>query len=259
MNKWANYTTAASLGYTDPDVERAKAEAERKNTMGVVGDWQVYEVSTAVTNPDGEPMDEAGDVKIEQDAASETATSAKRPAEAPVDEEDGRAWKLRKKTFRGLGADDEIDAIPIKVKKKEELPVSGEAGPSTSTNATIGSPLIEPMSKVNADPDKPKWTKIKWKKAVPDASTHAVELDIKDEPGKEPASNTSTTVASPSQPSQDVRSASSTSSVAHGLVKAKESAQPKLEDVSTPVAPSTGLFRKRKGAPVGAGKGRRDI
>jgi WW domain-binding protein 4 len=43
---WANYTTAASLGYTDPEEERMKAEAERRRTQGVAGEWEVVEQQT---------------------------------------------------------------------------------------------------------------------------------------------------------------------------------------------------------------------
>lgn len=48
--------------------------------------------------------------------------SRKRPAEAPLeDEEDGRGWKLRKKAVAlGLGEIYDPGVIPIKLKPKKE-------------------------------------------------------------------------------------------------------------------------------------------
>ena len=53
-NPYDNYSTASSLGYTDPDLERANAEAERRKTQGVAGEWQV--VATEEPAPQGDDV-----------------------------------------------------------------------------------------------------------------------------------------------------------------------------------------------------------
>ncbi|KAI0762098.1 hypothetical protein BD413DRAFT_455420, partial [Trametes elegans] len=115
-NPYANYTTAESLGYTDPDEERRKAEAERRQKEGVAGEWEVVEVAPAPSEPE-----EQEDVKPSTSADSQTSARAgdKRPAEQPVDEEDARGWKLRRKVAR-LGELYDPGALPIKLKAKKE-------------------------------------------------------------------------------------------------------------------------------------------
>ncbi|THH03951.1 hypothetical protein EW146_g10308 [Bondarzewia mesenterica] len=44
-NTFLNYSIAESLGYTDPDLECAHAEAERHQQQGFVGEWQETRVS----------------------------------------------------------------------------------------------------------------------------------------------------------------------------------------------------------------------
>ncbi|TRM69542.1 hypothetical protein BD626DRAFT_374666, partial [Schizophyllum amplum] len=101
-NPYANYSTAQSLGYADPDEERAKAEAERRRTQGVVGDWQY--VAPAL----GAPAEET------------PANELKRPAETPTDEYDERTFKLRKKTVNlGDVYDPGVITIKPKIKKEE--------------------------------------------------------------------------------------------------------------------------------------------
>jgi WW domain-binding protein 4 len=86
---YTNYSTAQSLGYTDPDAEFLKAEAERRRTQGVAGEWELV---TAATAPRIMPN-------------SEDAVGMKRMRE--VEDED-RSWKLRKKTL-GVGLGDIYD------------------------------------------------------------------------------------------------------------------------------------------------------
>jgi WW domain-binding protein 4 len=104
---YANYSTAASLGYTDPDAERFTAETERRRTQGVAGDWEVI-TSSSTTSAE----------------ASESTVTLKRDAEIAIDEEDGRQFKLRKKTLN-VGLDEIYDPgiIPVKLKKKERSPL----------------------------------------------------------------------------------------------------------------------------------------
>ncbi|KAG1791104.1 uncharacterized protein HD556DRAFT_1487042 [Suillus plorans] len=90
-NPYANYSTPASLGYADPDAERAKAAADIRQTMGVAGDWQ-YVQNHALGSP---ARNEVPSVKDNKNR------------EAPVDDiEGGHIFKLRKKTVSiGLGVD----------------------------------------------------------------------------------------------------------------------------------------------------------
>ncbi|KAF4567633.1 hypothetical protein EYR40_006634 [Pleurotus pulmonarius] len=140
-NPYANYSTAASLGYTDPDAERLAAEAERHRMEGVVGDWEYVAPSqdTAAT------------------ASSTVETPEKREAEQPVDDE--RHFKLRKKTLN-VGLDDIYDPGLIRVKKKEASP--------PPPNPLLAPVAPKATSGLPAATNVPKWTKVQWKKAGAD-------------------------------------------------------------------------------------------
>ncbi|KAF8444539.1 hypothetical protein L210DRAFT_3530170 [Boletus edulis BED1] len=82
---YANYSTPASLGYRDPDAE----EAQERMQAGTPGAWTVVVKST--------------EAEAETKGDGEEGTAEKRGA-AEGDEEDVRAFKLRKKTVEvGLG------------------------------------------------------------------------------------------------------------------------------------------------------------
>ncbi|KAL1736172.1 hypothetical protein EV714DRAFT_279538 [Schizophyllum commune] len=98
-NPFANYTTAQSLGYTDPEEELAKT----RQTQGVVGEWQ-FIAPTASASPAPEEKPVVNDLK--------------RPAEG---DEDGRSFKLRKKTVN-LGDVYDPGVITIKPRVKKEDP-----------------------------------------------------------------------------------------------------------------------------------------
>ncbi|KZO95508.1 hypothetical protein CALVIDRAFT_463888, partial [Calocera viscosa TUFC12733] len=112
-NKWANYSTAASLGYTDPDVERALQEAQLRQNEGVAGAWQVVTPDLATLA--------AQATAAAHVAPSETeAASTEKRARSQEDDEGGRAYKVRKKTAAvGLGELWEPGVIKVKVKVKE--------------------------------------------------------------------------------------------------------------------------------------------
>ncbi|KAI0779355.1 hypothetical protein C8Q74DRAFT_1157605, partial [Fomes fomentarius] len=119
-NPFANYSTAESLGFTDPDAERAKAEAERRQTQGVAGEWQVVEI-VQPKEPEDEDGGEHGEGEKPGESSTESQTGQKRPADAPADDEDTRGWKLRRKTASvGLGELYDPLAVPIKLKPKKE-------------------------------------------------------------------------------------------------------------------------------------------
>ncbi|ETW80540.1 hypothetical protein HETIRDRAFT_246235, partial [Heterobasidion irregulare TC 32-1] len=116
---FADYSTAESLGYTDPDLEHALAEAERRQQQGFVGEWQIVENTTPPMSAHfgGQP---AEDIKS---GAEPAEGGNKRRAEEPLDEEDEHRWKLRKKTISvGLGEIYDPGIIAIKVKPKKEEP-----------------------------------------------------------------------------------------------------------------------------------------
>lgn len=82
---YANYSTAASLGYRDPDAE----EAQQRMHAGTPGAW------TVVTK--------TAEVEEQETKGGEEGRGEKRGA-AEAAEEDVRAFKLRKKTASvGLG------------------------------------------------------------------------------------------------------------------------------------------------------------
>lgn len=150
-NPFADYSTAESLGYTDPDAERLNAEAERRRTQGVAGEWEVISVS--------EPT--PGEAEAHTVAAgADGAVGQKREAELPPDEDDTRRFKLRRKTVGvGLGEIYDPGLIPIKVKKKEEtpdaLPPPGGGKAQDSVGSTAGATGATEM---------PKWSARGWKK-----------------------------------------------------------------------------------------------
>ncbi|KAJ7647382.1 hypothetical protein FB45DRAFT_975082 [Roridomyces roridus] len=157
-NLFANYSTAKSLGYDDPDAERLAAEAERQRSQGVVGHWQMVAPSTT----DAPPPD----------------TGSKRSAEA-LDADESREFKLRKKTVgTGLGQIYDPGAITIKLKKEEPEPVPEQpaAAPSLSTETD----------------NKPRWSKLQWKKAgdpvdqTDDATKLESEADVQPKTEEDP-------------------------------------------------------------------------
>ncbi|PPQ98199.1 hypothetical protein CVT26_003451 [Gymnopilus dilepis] len=124
-NPFANYTTAASLGYTDPDAERLAAELERKRTQGVPGEWEI--VTSTPPPPASSTSPEPPEATTSEAVPTEAGT--KRAAEAPADDDDTRSFKLRKKTVN-MGELYDPDVIPIKIKKKEEpKPIFGNQEP----------------------------------------------------------------------------------------------------------------------------------
>lgn len=139
-NPWANYTTAASLGYTDPDEERIRVEMERRRTQGVAGEWEVVEPSTSTKHND------------EANSASEL--SKKREAEGPPDSEDARNFKLRKKVAPLIADDWDADLVPIKLKPRKVE----EASELTEEVKK------EEGSSQRADTGPVKWTSRGWKR-----------------------------------------------------------------------------------------------
>jgi WW domain-binding protein 4 len=157
-NPYANYSTAASLGYADPDAERAKAEANIRQTMGVAGEWQFVQHYTSAS-----PALVQSEVpSVSEDANGETGSSVgDRKREAPVDDiEDERVFKLKKKRVNiGLGELHDPGLIPIKLKAKKEE--STEPQPASSTTA-VDDIKADAQDALPADAK----VKIAWKRAA---------------------------------------------------------------------------------------------
>ncbi|KAF9010645.1 hypothetical protein BDQ17DRAFT_1387854 [Cyathus striatus] len=279
-NPYSNYTTAESLGYTDPDAERLAAEAEMRRSQGVAGEWHVITPPPgASTSKSGTPQPEGHNVGEGADVA---AVGMKREAEAPPVEEDARTFKLRKKTIApGLGDIYDPGLIPIKLRKKEEPTDTPSIQPECPAAPSS-------LSSTQQDVELPKWTTIqlrsiplgteekgkekdseagdaassgstfgsKWTKVQWGAPQEAKEAKKEKAPG-------SLGVSSQAEGSKEVKMEGT-----DGAMEVKEGdndAVKKEEDISPPLPPPESeaggggaLFRKRK-APAGTGRGRRQI
>jgi WW domain-binding protein 4 len=169
---YANYSTAASLGYVDPDAERQKIETERRMREGVVGVWEVVDVpSGGAESAAHEDEDQVQGDRV--DAAGELEHN--RPSEVQaIDDDDVRPWKLRKKTLGpGIGELYDPGIIPIKLKaKKEEL--VPDAAPSELAESG--------KDKTSSSP--PKWSAKGWNRPgdALTSSTPAALAETQDAP-----------------------------------------------------------------------------
>lgn len=259
-NPFANYSTAESLGYTDPDADRIAAELKQRQSQGVAGEWEI------VTPPTQTSTSSTPGVL--------TDVGVKRAADAALpDEEDSRSFKLRKKTLTGFGEIYDPGLIPIKLKKKEEESCTT---PPTSTPQISASPAAHPTQF-------PKWKTLQLKgTAVGEQQNKEADVetpDVKPDVAVEhvPLSSTSapthraskwvksqwssasepTKMEDTSPPFLGVDEAKS-EDVAPSYAKIEETL-PDLSSSNLDVSSSAGsLFRKRK-APAGAGRGRRQI
>lgn len=242
----SDYSTPESLGYTDPDIERARAEAERRRTQGVAGDWQVVEPTSTEPPPcTGEDPTQQGDDAQDREANQEAGK--KRAVPETAEEDEGR-WKLRKKiTTVGLGEIYDPGIIAIKPRVKDEETAS-------TTKQLPGDTPLDGDEKATA---LPKWAPVKWKRAGEpgdDASGEASSMLLAD--GETVPTEGTSRVVIPDPPDASEMPASPPVTVVS--VK-EEPSLVKLEEVlPSGEAPSFGgsLFRKRK-APAGGGSSSR--
>ena len=227
----SDYSTPESLGYIDPDIERARAEAERRQTQGFAGEWQVVE-STPAESPAGTSEETKPEPNTLQTEDNKEA-AAKRPLPDPADEEEGR-WKLRKKNATlGLGEIYDPGIIAIKPKAKVEInegPGNDGDPPNTSTEPTLSD---------TGATAKLKWAPVKWKKAGEQVS------ETTDTSNPAPADNLRTDEApavSPGPPGGEEESV--VASVAD--VPVKEELIKLEEPPAEPIPAGGSLFRKRK-------------
>ncbi|KAF9033305.1 hypothetical protein BDZ89DRAFT_1063049 [Hymenopellis radicata] len=141
---FANYSTAASLGFTDPDAERIAALAQQKQSEGVIScAWEVVETAPPT---------------VEEPTAD--AALGKRPADEQEDA--AREFKIRKRTLdAGLEKIYDPGLITPKPRKKEEPPLT-----STPNDTSV---------------EVPKWTPSKWKRS---GEKGVLESDVDFNPDK---------------------------------------------------------------------------
>jgi WW domain-binding protein 4 len=247
----SDYSTPESLGYTDPDIERALAEAERRRTQGVAGDWQMIESAPAEPPVTGEEPQHVGDM---QNAEGDQGTNSnKRAVPDPADEDEGR-WKLRKKIATvGLGEIYDPGIIAIKPKTKAEE-VKEEETARQAKQPSVG---ISTPRDINATPAL-KWAPVKWKKAgePADATSGATTSGSDGDTALREGARGAPTDPSTADEGPAAASVTDVSVKEEPLpVKPEETATPSGESASS----GGSLFRKRK-APLGGGtssRGRR--
>lgn len=243
---YSNYSTAASLGYTDPDAERRNAEAEMRREQGVVGAWEVVaiEESASATAEDDAP-DAAGSehAAVADELPAPDPQSRKREAETPLDEDDARLFKFRRKKIGvGLGEIYDPGVIPIKLKPKEE---SAEV----SLKKENGTSFVPSISTSQATA-LPKWSSRGWNKPG-DAPQLDAQSDLTD-------THPTTAGASEPQPVEEMGSETQQPAAVKTEVQdVQREPEVKQEEPELAAPASGGLFRKRKVPVGGGGRGRR--
>ncbi|CAE7140320.1 unnamed protein product [Rhizoctonia solani] len=225
-DKFANYSTAESLGFVD----EAALEAQRRQTEGVAGEWEL--VLPTARAPKSKTPEEGGKRGLQPAETEEQA--------AAQSSRNFRVGEL--KVGAGLQEIWEPD-IPIRIKVKGEQPTQSEQ------------PEVKPKTEIDYGlpqaSEKPVWKPTAWSKAGD------VKQEVKEEPtdgmgteespagvpptGTDSALPSSTEVVPPPQP---------TPPPTEPPVK-NEPEEPKLDEIAPPSG--GGLFRKRKAPPTTAG------
>lgn len=171
---FSNYSTAQSLGYTDPDAERLAAEAERRRTQGLVGEWET------VAPPPPPLPGQIGDVAAKETIADEISAGKRQADEGVGDVDDVRHFKVRKRTLAlGLGELWDPGDIPIilKAKKEEGSVVNGSGEDSSNLMGNGESDASGQSNKSNQASSKPKWTPKGWTRAVTEPGEDRVYIN----------------------------------------------------------------------------------
>ena len=233
-------------------------EAERRRNEGVVGVWEVVEVqeppptgddgAQSVAEPAPEVKADAGDAQSQQ--------PRKREAEAPLDDEDTRQFKLRRKKINvGLGELYDPGVIPIKLKAKKEEPqetqLKTEEMPSSISLASTSNSTSSQATAV------PKWSSRGWSKPgeakQPEAETIADLLSV----GSASKAPQPIVEAEGQRTEENLEVRDEQPSNEEAQSPATQEAEVKLE-VEAPITASGGsLFRKRKVPAGGGARGRR--
>lgn len=172
---YTNYTTAASLGISDPDVERLIEEAKVKKSEGRAGDW-VAVVPPPPPLPDinGATVTTAEGVKSEQETV---VGEVRRRVEDYSDEDDTRRFKIRRKTA-SVGLGEIYDPGIIRVKPRVKRDTEGDStttiavattkqpaasGPVLGGDVAQGGVISEVHDALPKATEMPSWTPREWK------------------------------------------------------------------------------------------------
>lgn len=256
---YANYSTAASLGITDPDEERRKAEAEMRRNEGVIGAWEVVAVEESAAA--GEAGEEQEAETPEDEAAADVPPASaqptlKREADVPPDEDDARQFRFRRKKLNtGLGEIYDPGLIPVKLKAKKEEPAEPILkGEGSSALVKLAPSISNPHATAL-----PKWSARGWSKpgeAKQPEAPPAGSAQAAPEAAETPSAGENTPPAEVQQ-LNEVHEEHAVKAEAPEI-KVEESSAVKTEpDTVTSMAPPS-LFKKRK-APAGSAgsRGRR--
>ncbi|KAG8956165.1 hypothetical protein FRC04_004240 [Tulasnella sp. 424] len=217
-DKWANYSTAASLGFVDEEADRLAAEAAVRQKEGIAGEWSTVTVIPSAPTQAGSSS-----------AGPSSSTPAKRErSPTPEDPEDTRRFKVRQKTVTvGLGGD-LYDPGEIRIKKRED-----------------GTKIIRPKEEqTNATPV-PQWRPTQWRRGG-DSTTNgedieqegSSEVQVKGEPLEEGGAQDGASVPKTEPPIAAQRPPSP-----DGIKPEPEDVKPVVDSASS-AGPS--LFKKRK-------------
>lgn len=167
-NPYANYSSAASLGIIDPDVARAKAEAEMRRKEGAVGAWSYVPIEPSNTIANDEEMLEHGikpDRDNEADTKNDESVAPGASSTTNDDEPDARSFKFRKRVVAtGLGEIYDPGIITVTPRTLTTLDQKKEV---TSPDP----PVPDEIKSISTPSDK-KWTKIEWKRTVQPVKTN---------------------------------------------------------------------------------------
>jgi len=150
---YANYTTAASLGISDPEVDRYIIEAAARKTEGRAGEWTAVAPPPPPLHQESTSLGFLSDTELKVEPGENVGQIRKRDEEAPADDDDTRRFKIQKKTVAvGLGEIYDPGVIQIKPKiVKQEISADGNS--ETTTNG------------IPSATEKPKWVSRGWRRA----------------------------------------------------------------------------------------------
>ncbi|QRV79216.1 U1 small nuclear ribonucleoprotein C [Ceratobasidium sp. AG-Ba] len=224
LDKFANYSTAESLGFVD----EAVVEAERRQTEGFIGNWEVV-----LPTPSSKP-------KEKEDTGKRVLQAAQTEERAAA--ESSRGFRVGERKV-GAGLEEIWEPeVPIRLKVKSEQPQD------SATPAPGVQPKVEIDYGLPKATEMPVWKAKGWSKPgeVKEEDKDSIKQEGADavkEEGEERSS-----ASNPEPISTDAVPPPIPSPPAEAPVKA-EPEEPKLEE---PMVPNS-LFRKRKGAPSTAG------
>ncbi|KAF8518723.1 hypothetical protein JB92DRAFT_2901362 [Gautieria morchelliformis] len=244
---YANYTTAASLGITDPDADRLIGEAKARQSEGRAGDW----VAAA-------QEDRVGEVRKRVEERVE-----KRAQEEPADEDDTRRFKMRKKTTAvGLGEIYDPGVIRVKPRVQRDAEVESPAisvvtskhpaasGPVLGGDAAEGKVSSEVVDTLPVATEKPSWTRREWKWA----GEEEPENPGQDSNAAGPLPGGAPIEAKPKVDVDEVKQEVVDAAESLPEVDEKVKKEEPMDPGALPI--NSSLFRKRKIA-VGSNRGRR--